>query len=179
MVQVGKSFINERPQEINRECGFTISFIQSLWVWGATLKRRVKAIKHIPAIGRHLYPINGLHGLGSGFGILTSEASDSNNWQVHLMHKNEAHLQDHLELVHNPRSGAVRKGLCTVSTLQQKCPPLLDMDQFFSQRLNIPRRYQGWKIGKLVYLSLEGLRIWIFGHLPYRTFFPRYWRPMW
>ena len=88
-MQVGKSTVNQRTNEVQSQRGTFVPLDQAPRVGGSVFEGKRGPVDIVTAVARQFDPILGLGVLGPWFGVLTSKASHSDHGTAGAVHHDQ------------------------------------------------------------------------------------------
>ncbi len=172
VVQVGEASIDQRANEIQRQCRPLVAAQQQLRVGRARCRGELGTVYEVSAIGRQRDPLTHLTVRGAWLRVLTCHATDTHDRLLETVQQHETHLQQDLQLLGDLIGFAIGKCLRAVSSLKEKSLSALGCRQALAQRLDFPRHDDGREPREVRDDPVQGFLIRVTGLLVGRLALP-------
>ena len=123
MMQVGEAAVDERTDEVQRECRALVAAHQAARIRRARRGVECRAVHQIAAVGREREAVAGLGVARAGLRVLAGKATDAGHAALAALHQHQAHLQQDLEARGNGARLAAVERLRAVATLEDEALP--------------------------------------------------------
>ena len=142
MVQVGESAVDQRSDEVQRQCRALVAAQYEVRVRHPVVRRERAAVDEVAAETGQRLPVACLRVGRPRFGVLPGHASNADYRLFQPVQDYEAHLQQDLELRYDVLGRAFVESLGTVATLQDERFTALRPREFVLERVDFPRGHQ-------------------------------------
>ena len=172
VVEIRKAAGGKRPYEIHRHRRALVSPEHSLRIGNPVALGKVQMIDHVSTIGRQGLIAPGLKVARARLGVLSGEASHTDDFFLAAKKQHEAHLEKDLEFVGDIVRLALIKIFSAVASLQHEGLPAARLGRVILQPLYLPTGNQRRQPSQLPHDLSQGFRIRVVRHLNDRFFPP-------
>src|SRR5256714_4924767 len=142
MMQVGKTALNQRANEIDRQRRTLIGAQQQRRVWSSLLLGESSAIDHIAAITGQRLPIPSLRISGARLCILARDPPDSGYPLPGSLDEHQAHLQKYFQFPGDGLGITIFETLGAITPLQQETFAARRLSQLLLEVFDFPACHQ-------------------------------------
>jgi predicted RNase H-like nuclease (RuvC/YqgF family) len=137
--QVGEAALRERAQEVERRGGLVVALHESLRVGAARVGRRRVGVDDVAAKGWELDSVDHLRRLAARLRKLARDPPHLHDRNRRAVGQHSRHLEQHLELLADRRSGDVAERLDAVTRLEEERTALGHLAERREQRSRLTR----------------------------------------
>jgi hypothetical protein len=156
MVEVGETAFHERADEVEGEGGAFVRAEEEARIRIAFDGGEAGGVDEVAAEGGEALAIARFEIFGAGFGVLASDAADTDDGFLTAVDEHKAHLEEDLELVGNLGGVAIGKAFGAIAPLQEEAATLGSFGELEFEGFDFPGGDEGRKPGEFGEGGFEG-----------------------
>ena len=162
VMQVGKTAVHQRANEIERQRGALVAAQQQPGVRLPVARGKRFPVDQVAPETRQRHLLARLQRRRARLGVLPRHAPDPHDGLAQPVAQHQAHLQQHLQPANDDVGGAFLEGLGAVAPLQHEALAALRLRDGLSQRLDLPAGHDGRQRGQFLQRRVQRFAVPVF-----------------